>query len=80
MPIDLIPDFIPVAGQLDGAILVALVLRNALRGRMSRSSWNFGRRSRCDGQAGTRVATSSVDVSERSISRSRARASAASCL
>lgn len=30
-PIDLVPDFIPVAGQLDDAIVVALALRAALR-------------------------------------------------
>ena len=32
MPIDLVPDFIPVAGQLDDAILVGLVLRGLVRG------------------------------------------------
>ena len=32
MPFDLVPDFIPVAGQLDDAIVVAFVLRTVLRG------------------------------------------------
>ena len=31
LPIDLVPDFIPVAGQLDDALVVALVLRWVLR-------------------------------------------------
>ena len=41
-PIDLVPDFSPVAGQLDDLILVAIVLRSVLRGggaRLVREHW-----------------------------------------
>jgi uncharacterized membrane protein YkvA (DUF1232 family) len=48
MPIDLVPDFIPVAGQLDDAIVVALVLRAVLRSggpELLREHWRGPQRS-----------------------------------
>ena len=47
-PIDLVPDFIPVAGQLDDAILVVIALRVLLRGsgpRLLAEHWPGPRRS-----------------------------------
>jgi uncharacterized membrane protein YkvA (DUF1232 family) len=47
-PIDLIPDFIPVVGQLDDALLVALTLRGVVRGagpELVRDHWPGTQRS-----------------------------------
>ena len=47
-PIDLVPDFIPVAGQLDDAIVIALVLRAVLRSggdELLREHWSGPKRS-----------------------------------
>ena len=49
MPFDLVPDFIPVAGQLDDAIVTALVLRAVLRSggdSLLREHWPGPERSR----------------------------------
>jgi uncharacterized membrane protein YkvA (DUF1232 family) len=49
MPFDLVPDFIPVAGQLDDAIVTALVLRAVLRSggdALLREHWPGPERSR----------------------------------
>lgn len=48
MPLDLVPDFIPVAGHLDDAIVVVLVLRTLLRGSggpLLREHWPGSERS-----------------------------------
>jgi len=39
VPFDLVPDFIPVAGQLDDAIVVALALRGLLTEQLAREHW-----------------------------------------
>jgi uncharacterized membrane protein YkvA (DUF1232 family) len=42
LPIDLVPDFIPIAGQLDDVLLVALTLRWLVRGigpQLVRALW-----------------------------------------
>jgi uncharacterized membrane protein YkvA (DUF1232 family) len=48
MPFDLVPDFIPVAGQLDDALIVVLVLRALVRSRgpdLVREHWRGEQRS-----------------------------------
>jgi uncharacterized membrane protein YkvA (DUF1232 family) len=48
LPFDLVPDFIPIAGQLDDVIVVGLVLRSLIRvddGALVREHWPGPRRS-----------------------------------
>jgi uncharacterized membrane protein YkvA (DUF1232 family) len=48
MPIDLVPDFIPIAGQLDDALVIALVVRSVLRSggpELVREHWRGPQRS-----------------------------------
>lgn len=48
MPLDLVPDFLPVVGQLDDALIVVLVLRSVLRGggpELIRDHWRGPERS-----------------------------------
>jgi uncharacterized membrane protein YkvA (DUF1232 family) len=55
MPIDLVPDFVPVAGQFDDAILVALVLRAVLRAggeELLEEHWGGSRHGRLSSCAG----------------------------
>jgi uncharacterized membrane protein YkvA (DUF1232 family) len=42
LPFDLVPDFIPIAGQVDDAIIVALALRLVLRAEDRSSCVNTG--------------------------------------
>jgi uncharacterized membrane protein YkvA (DUF1232 family) len=49
LPFDVVPDFIPIAGQLDDAVVVAWVLRAILRGggpELLREHWPGPERSR----------------------------------
>ena len=39
IPLDLVPDFIPIAGQLDDAIVVALALRAIARPELLEEHW-----------------------------------------
>jgi uncharacterized membrane protein YkvA (DUF1232 family) len=48
LPFDLVPDFVPIAGQLDDVIVVGLVLRAFVRvdgGALLREHWPGPRRS-----------------------------------
>ena len=67
LPVDLIPDMIPVAGQLDDAIVVALLVRRLRRagaGELLREHWQ-GPAATLDWLLGDRTGAAADDADDR---------------